>query len=338
MNLAIRPVYHHDFEGWFELRKKLWPQTAEAQHLVEMQHYLNYWDVMHAFIVSSPKDGSLVGFIEVSLRDRAEKSTTAPVGYIEGWYVLPGFRNQGIGKELYLAAESWVKSKGCSEIASDVLLEDEASARIHEELGFKSVAKLNHFLKELTTKPQKLGIHLETERLIVREAQFGDIDAIVKYLNDNKRFHTEYEAPRPHDYYTTQYWYQRVYSLYYRPQEDKSLQLFMFKKSDPSHVIGYANYYNIVYGAFYSCHVGYMLAESEQGHGYMQEALRAGIDYLFKVKHLHRVIANYMPKNKRSGKTLEKLGFEVDGKAKKYLFVNGKWEDHILTSLVNKNW
>ena len=32
---------------------------------------------------------------------------------------------------------------------------------------------------------------------------------------------------------------------------------------------------------------------------------------------------------------LERLGFEREGFAREYLMINGRWEDHILTSLIN---
>ena len=53
---------------------------------------------------------------------------------------------------------------------------------------------------------------------------------------------------------------------------------------------------------------------------------------------MHRIMANYMPHNQRSGNLLKKLGFVVEGYARDYLLINGKWEDHILTSLNNDNY
>jgi ribosomal-protein-alanine N-acetyltransferase len=50
---------------------------------------------------------------------------------------------------------------------------------------------------------------------------------------------------------------------------------------------------------------------------------------------LHRIMAGYLPHNKRSGKLLDRLGFEKEGLARKYLKINGRWEDHLLTSLIN---
>jgi ribosomal-protein-alanine N-acetyltransferase len=49
-------------------------------------------------------------------------------------------------------------------------------------------------------------------------------------------------------------------------------------------------------------------------------------------------MANYMPHNRRSGNVLKRLGFVVEGYARDYLMINGKWEDHIFTSLINPHW
>jgi ribosomal-protein-alanine N-acetyltransferase len=67
----------------------------------------------------------------------------------------------------------------------------------------------------------------------------------------------------------------------------------------------------------------------------MFEAARAGIRYIFEAVRLHRIMANYMPRNARSGALLQRLGFVVEGSARNYLYINGKWEDHLLTSLTN---
>jgi ribosomal-protein-alanine N-acetyltransferase len=86
------------------------------------------------------------------------------------------------------------------------------------------------------------------------------------------------------------------------------------------------------------CNLGYGLAEKRQGEGIMREALELAIDYAFKHMNLHRLQANYMPHNRRSGGLLRRLGFTVEGYARDYLFLNGAWEDHVLTSLTNPAW
>lgn len=66
-------------------------------------------------------------------------------------------------------------------------------------------------------------------------------------------------------------------------------------------------------GAGQFCYLGYSLAEIEQGNGYMSEALPATIDYVFKELNMHRVMANYIPQNQRSGNVLKRLGLGVPG-------------------------
>ncbi len=84
--------------------------------------------------------------------------------------------------------------------------------------------------------------------------------------------------------------------------------------------------------------MGYSLAETEQSKGYMTEALQAAIQYVFQELNMHRIMANYMPHNQRSGNVLKRLGFVVEGYARDYLLIKGQWQDHILTSLTNPNW
>ena len=84
-----------------------------------------------------------------------------------------------------------------------------------------------------------------------------------------------------------------------------------------------------------ACFMGYSIAKLFEGQGYMKKLCVHAIDHAFNELQLHRVMANYMPSNQRSEKLLASLGFEKEGFAKNYLFINGKWEDHVMTSLVN---
>lgn len=67
----------------------------------------------------------------------------------------------------------------------------------------------------------------------------------------------------------------------------------------------------------------------------MSKVCEAAIEYAFGQLDLNRIMANYMPCNERSGGLLKKLGFSKEGLARKYLKINGRWEDHVLTSLLN---
>ena len=96
---------------------------------------------------------ALVGFAEVSRRAYAEGCETSPVGFLEGWYVVPERRRQGIGRALVAAAEAWARGLGCREFASDAVAENTVSAAAHRALGFEEVAVIRCFRKDLTAGP-----------------------------------------------------------------------------------------------------------------------------------------------------------------------------------------
>lgn len=103
-------------------------------------------------------------------------------------------------------------------------------------------------------------------------------------------------------------------------------------------VMGTANYTNVLRGPFQACFLGYQIARSHEGQGLMHEALTACNAWAFRAWKLHRIMANYIPENGRSGRLLDRLGFTREGIAKDYLFIDGAWKDHVLTALVNPDF
>lgn len=177
---------------------------------------------------------------------------------------------------------------------------------------------------------------LETGRLSLRVVSTEDAQYIVRYYRENKEFLGPWEPLRSKEFYTVPFWR----SMCEKARQDfltgKSMRLvFSLKSSAPEPVIGVVNFNNIIRGVFQACHLGYSIAQHYQGQGLMQEALRTAIDFAFEQLQLHRIMANYMPRNERSGKLLRKLGFAPEGYARDYLKIAGKWEDHILTALVH---
>jgi [ribosomal protein S5]-alanine N-acetyltransferase len=53
---------------------------------------------------------------------------------------------------------------------------------------------------------------------------------------------------------------------------------------------------------------------------------------------LHRVQANVRHENTRSLALLMRLGFEREGLAREYLFIDGAWRDHVMTARINPGW
>lgn len=122
-------------------------------------------------------------------------------------------------------------------------------------------------------------------------------------------------------------------------KEGKSIRFLLLLKDNPEgKIIGFCNFSQIFRGPFQACYLGYHIDAAFQGKGLMSEAVAKAVEYMFEEQKLHRIMANYMPSNEKSARLLQKLGFVVEGRAKKYLFINRQWEDHVLTSLTNENW
>lgn len=181
-------------------------------------------------------------------------------------------------------------------------------------------------------------VRLETERLVLRHAELSDVPALVRYVNENRDFLAPWEPLRPEAYYRESWWRHRIPEDVRDYREDRALRLFLFPKDEPGHVAGAANFSNFMRGPFQACFLGYALGERHQGKGYMTEALTAAVDFVFQRLGLHRIMANYMPENERSAAVLRRLGFEVEGRARDYVLIGGRWRDHVLTSKVNPAW
>lgn len=180
--------------------------------------------------------------------------------------------------------------------------------------------------------------NITTKRLLLRLGTHEDIPAILKYYTENKTYLTPFSPPWSDNFFTQEYWQNQLENNYLEFINDISLRLFIFPQKKSGIIIGLINFSNFVRRAAQYCNVGYSLAEAEQGKGYMTEALQAAIHYVFQELNMHRIMANYIPHNQRSGNVLKRLGFVVEGYARDYLFIDGKWQDHILTSITNPNW
>ncbi|HET7009485.1 MAG TPA: GNAT family N-acetyltransferase [Anaerolineales bacterium] len=138
--------------AWLRLRSALWPSISTEVHHRQMADILADEEFNAVFVAVEPS-GKMHGFVEVSLRLRAEGCKSSPVGFVEAWYVAPDSRHKGIGRAMLAKAESWAASQGCREMASNADMENEGGRSAHRALGYEEVARLAHFRKPLPKVP-----------------------------------------------------------------------------------------------------------------------------------------------------------------------------------------
>lgn len=138
-----------DQPGWLDFRLALWTDAGADDHRAYMAISLaqpeRFLQLMMYDAQRQP-----IGFIEGSIRgDYVNGTETSPVGFVEGVYVAPAWRRQGVARALFAAIGDWAKARGCRELASDALLANEASQRAHLALGFKETERVVYFARKL---------------------------------------------------------------------------------------------------------------------------------------------------------------------------------------------
>ncbi len=136
-----------NLNDWVKMGVQLWPDNTEDE-LKEV-----FLDILK----SDKEEGLLyyldneyVGFINVSIRsDYVSGSTSSPVGYVEGIYVKPEYRNRSIARELVRAGELWASDRGCKQMGSDILIDNNTSYDFHKKVGFEEVERVICFIKDI---------------------------------------------------------------------------------------------------------------------------------------------------------------------------------------------
>jgi aminoglycoside 6'-N-acetyltransferase I len=147
--LTLERCTNLDQPGWLDFRLALWPDATADDHrgymaisLAQPERYLQ--------LMMYDANRAPIGFIEGSIRsDYVNGTETSPVGFVEGVYVAPAWRRHGVARQLFAAIGDWARARGCHELASDALLDNEISQRAHVALGFEETERVVYFVKKL---------------------------------------------------------------------------------------------------------------------------------------------------------------------------------------------
>ena len=147
--ISVRPVEPKDAPDWLSMRRILWPEGFDEHSWEIDQFFAGRWREPSAVLLAEDSAGRAIGLAELSIRTCAEGCRTNRVAYLEGWFVVPEARRQGVGRALVGAAETWARSQGCTEFASDTQPTNTGSSAAHRALGFIEVGAVLCYRKEL---------------------------------------------------------------------------------------------------------------------------------------------------------------------------------------------
>lgn len=181
--------------------------------------------------------------------------------------------------------------------------------------------------------PGDFGPVLQTDRVLLRAPQMSDYPAWAELRAASRDFLVPWEPLWAPDELSRASFRRRIRHYLRDMREDMGYALFVCDAQSRK-LVGGITLCNVRRGVTQSCTLGYWIGAAHAGQGYMTEAVRAVVPFVFDSLELHRLEAACLPTNTASMRLLERVGFQREGLARRYLRINGNWSDHVLYALL----
>jgi len=184
----------------------------------------------------------------------------------------------------------------------------------------------------------ELGDTIETVRLTIRFPRTQDYGQWTALRNQSRAFLVPWEASWPPNDLSRSAFANRLKHYRGNVRKDNAYPLLIFKADNSGELVGGVTVSNVRRGIAQTAQLGYWIGQPHANQGYMSEAVRAVAHFCFDQLGLHRLEAACLIKNAPSARVLEKCGFSREGIARKYLKINGQWQDHLLFALLRDDY
>lgn len=177
------------------------------------------------------------------------------------------------------------------------------------------------------------GLMLDGDKVRLRPPRMGDFQEWAELRRVSRNFLQPWEPTWPPDDLTRAAFRRRL-ALYQRDQElGQGYAFFVYRKPDLA-LVGGVTLRNILRGVAQTGAIGYWVGQPYARRGYTIAAANEVVRFAFTRLGLHRLEAACCPENDASRRLLLQAGFELEGRARAYLKINGVWRDHLLFGLV----
>jgi [ribosomal protein S5]-alanine N-acetyltransferase len=180
------------------------------------------------------------------------------------------------------------------------------------------------------------GPAIHGDGVLLRTPQMGDYSGWASLREESRAFLTPWEPTWPLDDLTRSAFRRRVRRYLQDIREDAAYPFFLFRAED-SVFLGGITLSNVRRGVTQSASLGYWIGAAYARQGYMSVAVSALVPFVFDQLKLHRLEAACLPSNAASIRLLEKVGFAREGFARRYLRINGVWQDHFLYAMLSED-
>jgi len=186
--------------------------------------------------------------------------------------------------------------------------------------------KSSHFIGAMKPYPHVI----ETDRLILRPFEISDGSRVQELVDCREVYEVTSLIPYPYKDGMAEDWIATHKKAY---DEDRGVVFAIVEKKslDIIGAIGIGGDQQNKRGT-----MGYWIGVPYWGQGYATEAAKAALDFAFNVLDYHRVEADHFECNPASGRVLQKIGMQREGRMIDHVLKDGVYHTCILYGIVNK--
>ena len=170
---------------------------------------------------------------------------------------------------------------------------------------------------------------ITTKRLQLRQFKLSDAECVCRLCNNFNVYRSTLSLPFPYPIESALNWIPTHIEKF---DNDETYEFAITDKDT-----------GVLYGAIAlfnnkmhrNGEVGYWIGEEYWGNGYAPEALGALIDFAFSHKNFHKVCGRHFESNPASGRVMQKVGMEYEGKQKDQIFKENTFETLVLYGIIN---
>lgn len=145
--MELVEVTEKDFPEWRAFRKSLYEGMDDAENDAEVQ-VIYESDSWYCWIVKDDQ-GQNIGLVELASRNIVDGCLSSPVAYLEGLYLEPAYRGQGLGKQIIKDIIDRCAEQGYSELATDTELLNTRAQAFYDAAGFEETDRIVQYRIEV---------------------------------------------------------------------------------------------------------------------------------------------------------------------------------------------
>lgn len=173
--------------------------------------------------------------------------------------------------------------------------------------------------------------------IYLKPLTLANAEQVLQLRNRNRDYLKKYEPIRPESYWTLEVQQEMLINGEQNFEAGQGYVFGIFESANEQ-LVGRIEISGVARGPFQNGNLGYFVDKDHHGKGYASAAVQQCLHFAFTEGQLHRLQAGVMPWNTSSLRVLEKSGFRHEGLAKRYLHINGNWEDHALYAITVEDW